>query len=78
MSGGQEGASTNFETLPTFYPPNDTNAKEDFELTQREFEQIKDALKQEEFRKLLVEYVEEVQVILLQLMTYHLVISWYI
>ncbi|XP_021945684.1 protein kintoun isoform X2 [Folsomia candida] len=61
MSGGQEGASTNFETLPTFYPPNDTNAKEDFELTQREFEQIKDALKQEEFRKLLVEYVEEVQ-----------------
>lgn len=65
MSVGQEASSTTFETLPAFYPPNDpdrNNQKEDFDLTHREFEQIKDALKQEQFRKLLVEYVEDVQV----------------
>ncbi len=70
MSGGEQEAATssatsNFETcqLPNFYPPNNnTDAKEDFEITHREFEQIKDALKHEQFRKLLVEYVEDIQV----------------
>jgi hypothetical protein len=52
--------TTTFEELPIFYPPN--NEKEDFEITHREFEQLKTAIKDEKFRKLLAEYVDEVQV----------------
>jgi len=59
MSDSQETQAT-FEQLPTFYPPN--NEKEDFEITHKEFEQLKTAIKDEKFRKLLEEYVDEVQV----------------
>ena len=57
------------EELPAnlFYPPND---KEDFEITRDEVDQIKQALKNEKFRKMLDEYAEEVQV-KLQLQHYH-------
>lgn len=59
MSVGEDCVPS-IETLPAFYPPN--AVKEEFEITNREYEQIKEALKKEEFRKLLVEYVEDVQV----------------
>ena len=51
------------EELPDniFYPPSQ-NDKEDFEITRDEVDQIKQALKNEKFRKMLDEYAEEVQV----------------
>lgn len=61
MSDCQE-SGTSFGDLPNFYPPDNTD-KEDFEITRKEFDQITGALKDEKFRKLLTEYVDEVQVI---------------
>lgn len=45
------------------FPPDNDKDKEDFYMTRTEAEQLTNAFKDEGFRKLFVEYVEELQVI---------------
>lgn len=61
MTQNVSSESNDFNNELLFPPENDPD-KEDFYMTRTEAEQIKEAFKDETFRKLFVEYVEEMQV----------------
>lgn len=56
----QEADQPNKDFSELLFPPE--NNSEEFSITHSELEQITDAFKDEGFRKLFVEYVEEMQV----------------
>jgi len=66
MSNAENSSKVFNENFNYVYPDSEGYGKEeDFQITRQELESIQEALKKEEFRKLLSEYVDEVQVQLL-------------